>query len=222
MKITAQEEYGLRCALQLARVGVEGSLTIPEIGEREGLSTAYVGKLLHLLRQADLVRSVRGRSGGYTLSRPAEQVSVSDVIAVLGSQTWDTGGCSRFSGMLEVCVSSPRCTIRSLWGVLDSVVEHVLRSITLADLLSGTLHVAPWLPPAIPQDHGPAGVQRVAAGAGSQAGSAPGSTAEPAPAGSLEARNGPEVPDLESSRKHHDPVRAIAAEYVSKLDGEES
>ncbi|MBV9121820.1 MAG: Rrf2 family transcriptional regulator, partial [Planctomycetes bacterium] len=59
MKISSQEEYGLRCLLRLARA--EGaSLTIPEIAAAEGLSVPYVGKLLAVLRQAGLIDSVRG------------------------------------------------------------------------------------------------------------------------------------------------------------------
>jgi Rrf2 family protein len=137
MKITAQEEYGLRCALQLARAGASGSRTIPEIADREGLSTAYVAKLLQLLRTHGLVRSVRGRSGGYTLGRPSAEITISDVLAAMGHQPWDAGGCRRFSGALDVCIHSSGCSIRSLWGVLDTVVDQLLRSVNLADLLDG-------------------------------------------------------------------------------------
>ena len=58
MKITAQEEYGLRCLLRLARAGEEHALTIPEIAESEKLSPPYVAKLLSVLRQAGLITSV--------------------------------------------------------------------------------------------------------------------------------------------------------------------
>src|SRR5258708_12836034 len=75
MRLTAQEEYGLRCLLQVAR-GEEGSVTTPEIAEREGLSQAHVHKLMGLLRRAGLVESVRGRKAGYQLARPAGQINV--------------------------------------------------------------------------------------------------------------------------------------------------
>src|SRR2546430_15546874 len=70
MRLSAQEEYGLRCLLQVAR-GHEGSTTTPEIAEREGLSQAHVHKLMRFLRRGGLVKSVRGRKGGYQLARPA-------------------------------------------------------------------------------------------------------------------------------------------------------
>ena len=68
MKISAQEEYGLRCLLQLAQSGDKGSATLPEIAAAEGLSVPYAAKLLSVLRQAGLIESVRGRSGGYRLA----------------------------------------------------------------------------------------------------------------------------------------------------------
>ena len=123
--------------LQLARAGQDGSLTIPEIAEREGLSVPYVGKLMGLLRQAGLAVSVRGRTGGYRLSQTPTEISVARVIHSLGGPTWETGACDRFNGLHQVCVHNAGCSVRSLWGALDSVVEQLLGSVTLADLLTG-------------------------------------------------------------------------------------
>ena len=71
MKITAQEEYGLRCLLQLARMPQGQIVSVKEIADKEGLSGANVEKLLRLLSHAGLVHSVRGIKGGYVLNRPA-------------------------------------------------------------------------------------------------------------------------------------------------------
>ena len=67
MKVSALEEYGIRCMVLLARQE-GGSLTLPEISEAEGLSISYAGKLLNILKKAGLVKSVRGRLGGYALT----------------------------------------------------------------------------------------------------------------------------------------------------------
>ena len=76
MKITAQEEYGLRCLLRLARAeGEHAALTIPEIAAAEGLSVPYVAKLLAVLRQAGLIESARGRAGGYRFAGTPEEVA---------------------------------------------------------------------------------------------------------------------------------------------------
>ena len=85
MKITAQEEYGLRCLLRLARAGSNESLTIPEIATAEALSVPYVAKLLAVLRTGGLVESVRGRSGGFRLlGVPAEVGLVRVVVDRVG------------------------------------------------------------------------------------------------------------------------------------------
>src|SRR5262245_66626616 len=97
MKITAQEEYGLRCLMHLARCG--GSLTVPEIAQAEGLSPAYVAKLLAVLRQAGFVESVRGRAGGYHLARPPGEVRLGRVLLALGEPLFDDPGyCGRPAG----------------------------------------------------------------------------------------------------------------------------
>src|SRR5688572_16031547 len=83
MKITAQEEYGLRCLIRLARTEAQTS-TIPEIAGAEGLSVAYVGKLLGVLRHAGVIESVRGRTGGYKLAKPTTEIGLGSLLLMLG------------------------------------------------------------------------------------------------------------------------------------------
>ena len=78
MKITAQEEYGLGCILQLAReegnLELGGAMQVRDIAEREGLSVAYVEKILWTLSRRGIVESVRGPKGGYRLMRPSAEI----------------------------------------------------------------------------------------------------------------------------------------------------
>ena len=89
MKITAQEEYGLRCLIRLARAYGEQPLTIPEVAAAENLSPPYVAKLLSVLRQAGLIESVRGRTGGYHLARPPAEVRLGVVLLALGEPLFE-------------------------------------------------------------------------------------------------------------------------------------
>src|SRR5437016_10167392 len=89
MKITAQEEYGLRCLLRLARAADGQSLTIPEIAAVEGLSGAYVAKILAVLRQAGLIESVRGRAGGYRLAKAPAEIGLGTVIMSIGDPLYE-------------------------------------------------------------------------------------------------------------------------------------
>ena len=136
MKLSAQEEYGLRCLLQLGRHQQGSSLTIPEIGQAEGISPHNVAKLLRILRQGGFVESARGQNGGYSLALPPDQINVGEVLLVLGGRLFEPGFCELFTGSEEVCMhSSTMCSVRSLWGRVQQAVDQVLSQTTLHDLL---------------------------------------------------------------------------------------
>ena len=139
MKVSAQEEYGLRCILQIARhqgSGRGNPLTLAEISREEGLTIPHVAKLIRALRKAGLVQSVLGRTGGYRLGRTADRISVADVLSALGGgRLYDTSYCDRHAGDLKVCTHMGDCSIRSLWGVLEDLLERVLRRTTLSELI---------------------------------------------------------------------------------------
>src|SRR2546421_5805484 len=102
MKITAQEEYGLRCLLKVARAVDGNSLTLPEVASAEGLSVPYAAKLLSVLRQAGLIDSVRGRSGGYRLARPPASIGLGSLLLVLGEPLFDEPNyCERHPGTAD-------------------------------------------------------------------------------------------------------------------------
>jgi len=132
MKFTAQEEYGLRCLLQIGR---QGSLTIPEVAAAEGISTAYVAKLVRVLRQSGFLKSTRGQSGGYALARAPEQIIVGEVLAALGGKLFESEYCEQYPGSLASCTHTVDCSIRSLWRAVQSGVDKVLSRTTLRDLL---------------------------------------------------------------------------------------
>lgn len=135
MKISAQEEYGIRCLLQIGRMGTGASLTIPEISRAEGLSSHYVAKLLRVLRRGGLVKSVRGQAGGYRLTRPLNRITLAEAMAVLGGRLYESGFCDQHVGSEEVCTHTIDCSIRSLWRSLQQVVDQVLAKTTLEDLI---------------------------------------------------------------------------------------
>lgn len=134
MKISAQEEYGLRCLVQLANLPEGESLTLPQIAELEGISTANAGKLMWLLNKADFVQSTRGTKGGYSLSRPADEIRLSEIIKVLDEDVVDKH-CGSYTGVLDSCVHNGDCGIRSVITGLHEIVEHALSQITLAQLV---------------------------------------------------------------------------------------
>lgn len=134
MKLSAQEEYGLRCLLFMARCGAGASLSIPEISRAEGLSVPNVAKLMRLLRLAGFVASARGQSGGYTLSRPAGQITVGEVMESLGGRFYSRNFCQRHSGVERTCTHASDCAVRSLWCNVQQMLEQILGKTTLQDL----------------------------------------------------------------------------------------
>ena len=135
MKITAHEEYGLRCLVQLAHTQVsELSLTLNQIAEREGLSVANAGKLMGILVRAGLVQSQRGANGGYTLARPASEIRLNEVIRVLDEDTVDRF-CQTHTGVLDTCIHTSDCGIRPVIVGLHEIVQSALSEITLAQLI---------------------------------------------------------------------------------------
>jgi Rrf2 family protein len=135
MKLSAQEEYGLRCLLQLARHPEGTSLTIADLARLEGISAPHVAKIMRLLRRGGLVRSTRGQSGGYTLARATDQVVVAEALAALGGPLFDAGFCERHSGLEASCAHTVDCSIRPVLIQLQIAIDQVLGRLTLRQLL---------------------------------------------------------------------------------------
>jgi Rrf2 family protein len=142
MKFSSQEEYGLRCLLQLARLAPGGSMTITEISRVEAMAQTHVAKILMILRKGGYIASTRGQLGGYTLARPAEEINVGDVLGLLGGRLYDDGFCGRHGGANESCSHAVDCSVRSLWQVIQNSVDSVLDKISLADLLRDDAQVS--------------------------------------------------------------------------------
>ena len=142
MKITAQEEYGLRCLLQLARSPQGRVVSVKEIAAKEGLSSANVEKLLRILSRAGLVHSMRGLKGGYILNRPPAQVTLGEVIRALGAMQTTDHICTVFTGKEDACVHFRDCGIRSVWSGLTNYIQSFLDRATLASLLDNEYTVA--------------------------------------------------------------------------------
>jgi Rrf2 family protein len=143
MKLSANEEYGLRCLVRLGYAN-EG-LTIPEISQAEGVSTAYAAKLLRVLRQGGFVKAARGKDGGYTLARPAGEIVIGDVIEALGGRLFESSFCESHSGQAAICTRSVDCSVRSLWRAVQVAVDQVLSNATLRDLLQNEEAMNSWV-----------------------------------------------------------------------------
>jgi Rrf2 family protein len=135
MKITSQEEYGLRILLRIARCHDEESLSIQALSVAEGLSPAYIAKLTRLLRQAGYINSTPGNIGGYILAKPATEININMVLKTLGGSLFSKEFCSDFTGASRLCTNSVDCSVRSLWQMVQFSVDQLLDKINLNDLI---------------------------------------------------------------------------------------
>jgi Rrf2 family protein len=141
MKLSAQEEYGLRCLLQLARAQMSGEwLTLSQIAGQEGISSANAGKLMWILTKAGLVQSTRGIKGGYALTRPADEIHLNQVIRVLEGEPAESH-CKSYAGVLDACIHTGDCGIRPVIVELHQIVDNALAEITLSQLLGTEANV---------------------------------------------------------------------------------
>ena len=134
MRITTWAEYGLICALHLARRYPDAPVTGRAIAGGEGLPSDYVEQILLRLRRAGIVRSTRGAHGGYSLARPPAEVSVRDVITASELATFDLH-CLSHPVAEERCAASTSCSIRPVWEMLQQRIDEVLAGVKLSDLL---------------------------------------------------------------------------------------
>ena len=125
MKISTKGRYGLRIMTDLAVYGGEGCVSLKDIAEREHLSEKY------------LVKSVRGATGGYHLTRPAEEISVEDILkATEGSLA--PVACAEDNGK---CENYCDCVTSFIWTRIYEATIEVVSKITLKDLAERSLTI---------------------------------------------------------------------------------
>ncbi len=134
MRVTTWAEYGLICALHLARRLDDGPITSRDVAARERLPADYVEQILLRLRRAGVVRSTRGARGGYVLARAPQATTVRDVVAASELSTFDVH-CVTHPVEAERCAASRACSIRPVWLLLQRRIDDVLEGVSLADLL---------------------------------------------------------------------------------------
>ncbi|MCX8022164.1 MAG: Rrf2 family transcriptional regulator [Syntrophorhabdaceae bacterium] len=132
MKISTKGRYGLRAMIDLATYGKDHSpVFLSDIAKRQEISDKYLEHIFASLHKAGLVKSVRGRKGGYMLNRMASEITLSEILRVL------EGPCT-----LVDCVSDPKtcqktdiCATRDIWAMLGTKIEEILDGITLETLV---------------------------------------------------------------------------------------
>ena len=124
MKLSTKGRYGLRAMIDLARYSEKEPVSISSIAMRQDISERYLEQLVGLLKKAGLVRSIRGATGGYVLTKSAGEISVGDVLRALEGSL-EPVRCAAFYSE-EGCMASDGCVTKYVWQKInDSINEAV-------------------------------------------------------------------------------------------------
>ncbi len=135
MRLTTRGRYAVTAAVDLALHQQGGPVTLAAIAVRQELSQTYLEQLLLKMRRQQLVESVRGPGGGYALARPAEDISVAEVMRAV-EEPLDSTQC----GGKRNCRRERPCLTHDLWESLNVEVERFLSSVSLAAVAQGEHH----------------------------------------------------------------------------------
>lgn len=131
MKLSTKGRYGLRALIDLAVNSGSESVPISSIAAREGISEAYLEQLMAKLKKAGLVTSSRGAQGGYRLAKPADQISVGDILRALEGNL-DAVQCAGLSD--EGCQGSELCVSKYVWQRINESIARAVDEIMLDTL----------------------------------------------------------------------------------------
>lgn len=144
MRLSTRGRYALVAMVDLASHQAEGMVSIYEISERQSISLPYLEQLLGKLRRRDLVLSLRGRKGGYQLSRCPKDIRIGEILdaveETMDALTTGAGAKGALSGTHEQLLSN------RLWEGLSANIHLFLHRTTLEDVMANSLTPCPALP----------------------------------------------------------------------------
>jgi len=132
MKISTKGEYGIRALIELTQHAGEGYIQSTDIASARHIPENYLYQLLITLRKAGLIRSRRGPQGGHMLARPAERISLEEVVLALEGPI-EPVGCIQ-EDMVSDCPMEGACPVREVWQRISDATRTILQQTTLAEL----------------------------------------------------------------------------------------
>lgn len=133
MKMSTKARYGLRALVDLAKNSECGPVSISSIAQRQKISENYLEQLIAKLRKAGIVQSLRGSQGGYILSRPAEEISVGDVLRILEGDL-NPVECPMINHDVD-CMDQAECVTKYVWKKVSDSINTTVDKITLGELI---------------------------------------------------------------------------------------
>ena len=134
MMVSTKGRYALTVMVDLARRSGDGYVSLADIAEREDLSMKYLESIISVLNKGGMLKSLRGKNGGYKLARDPKDYNISEIL-LLTEGTLAPVNCIMQSGVQ--CEKAATCSTLPLWAGLDKVIEGYLTGITLQDIIEG-------------------------------------------------------------------------------------
>ena len=134
MLISTRGRYALRVMVDLAQCRSEDYVPLKLISQRQGISEKYLESIIKLLVKARFLSGLRGKGGGYKLTRPPEQYTVYQILSLTEDSL---APVTCLSPDAAACPRSSRCPTLPVWQGLDRVIRDYLSGVTVADLMDG-------------------------------------------------------------------------------------
>ena len=131
MKLSSRSRYGFRAILQLAMEYGKGRLQVKIIAKREDISSKYLEQLIATLKVNGLVYSIRGRGGGYLLSKHPSKIKLGEIFSALEGPEY-SADCTKHAKFTKGCGD---CITRHIWSKIHRTRQDLLDSMTLQDLV---------------------------------------------------------------------------------------
>jgi Rrf2 family protein len=135
VRISAKSDYAIRAMAELAVAGEQAAVKAEQISIAQDIPLNFLLGILRELRNGQLVRSVRGRDGGYMLSRAPAQIALADVIRVVDGPLANVRDLS----LSQLSYPGAAESLRDVWMAVRGSLREVLENVSIGDLASGKL-----------------------------------------------------------------------------------
>lgn len=135
LKLSTKGRYGLRAFIDLAVCGESQPVSLASIAQRQEISVSYLEQLMAKLKRAGLVKSVRGVNGGYRLARPADEISVGDVLRALEGDLTPVECAGIDNDIKTHCTGSSQCVSKIVWKRINDSINDTVDSIYIGELV---------------------------------------------------------------------------------------
>jgi len=133
VRLTTKSRYGTRLVLDIALHGKKSPVTLNDIAKRQGISLKYLEQLTIKLKKEGIIKSKRGPYGGYMLAKPADKISVGDIVRILEG-TQSLTDCSENDEVCGVCTKAGDCITRWIWREVSQTLFDKLDSFKISTL----------------------------------------------------------------------------------------